>query len=227
MPIGAARLGFFKQPPPPPTSDFENPSFEDGLNNWSFIGDRVFLNGGTTILGYPTPNDTGTVPVNDLGRESVGDSLTASDFTTTYELSNLVPPSSGSNSVRLTNYCTGTAGSYVYGPAMYSNGRVVAEVGDTVSFFWRAVSSTNSSLSDAYKIYAYLIDSANGRTVELLNAWSSSGGVDTGWQQSTKVIAPGEDGFYHFVFINGSWDATFGTVIGAEFYIDNIQLIKV
>lgn len=227
MPIGAARLGFMKQPPAPPTNDFLNPGFEEGLVHWNFITDRIYLNGGSTILGYPTPNDPGTTPVDNYGNPSTGDALSPNfSYISTYEISTSVPINGGINALKMTNYINGTAGSYIYGPAVYSDGRVIAEVGDTVSFWWRAVSSLDINLSDAYKIFAYLVDSTNGKTVVLLSEWSSSGGIDTGWQQFTKTIQAGEEGNYHFVFINGSWDSTFGNIIGAEFYIDNVALIK-
>lgn len=227
MPLGAARLGFWKNPPPIPQDYFLNSGFESGIEGWTFISDRVFLNGVTTILGYPVPPDSGIIPTTLIGSVSSGDATITNPITFVNTTTTLYA-SSGTSSIILSNQVTSTgeAGGILYGPVIYSNGRINARTGDVISFDWRAISSINSGYSDAYKIFAYLIDSATGEYIVLLDEFSQRHGVDTGWQHFEKTIESDEEGNYHFVFINGSWDSTFGFVIGAEFYLDNVEFTK-
>jgi hypothetical protein len=62
------KIGFWFIPPPPPAlEDFPNPGFEEGLIYWQVINTRIQLNGGTTILGWPTPTDPTPNPQNFQG----------------------------------------------------------------------------------------------------------------------------------------------------------------
>jgi hypothetical protein len=229
MPISAARLGFWKNPPPVPQDYFVNSGFEEGSSGqpigWIFLNERVFLNTNYTILGYPIPPDSGIIPTNTDGNLSSGDSTISSNLSYTSTVTTTVV-SSGTYAVKLTNYVQGSVGGILYGPVMYSEGRIAARVGDKVSFDWRALASGNSGFQDAYKVFAYLIDSATGKYLVLLDTFAQQYDADSGWQTLEKIIEPGEEGNYHFVFVNGSWDSTFGTIIGADLYLDNIEFIK-
>lgn len=242
MPFNAARLGFWKQPAPETIGEFFNSSFESGTYGWTVLSDRIRLNGESLILGYPTPPEPDPNPVGTLG---TGSESTAELTTSTFALALIpdAPPGGGDQSIQLDLYgilnsytedassmlydtYSTPAGKIVYGPALYSTLRVNAEVGDTIEFWWRAVASTNTGYNDAYKFVSYLLDSETGRQVPLISRYSASYGVDTNWQYFSKVIEPGEEGNYHFVFINGSWDSTFGYVIGASFLVDLVNIIK-
>lgn len=226
MPFAAARLGFWKQPAAEPTEVFYNPGFEDNFTSWILIPNRILLNGGTNILGFPTPADPFISPSN-INGVSPGYPITLSQFTCTITTSTNVSVGGETRSARMDSFGeVSPAGTIVYGPALYSEFPVLAEVGDSVSFNYRAVSNADVSLSDAYKVFSYLLNPISGETINLLSAWSSNGGTDTGWLSYTKTINPGEEGIWHFVFVNGTWDSTFGQIIGATFYIDNVRLNK-
>lgn len=226
MPISGTRLGFWRQPPPPPAPVFYNSGFEENFTSWILINERIFLNGGTLILGYPTPTDPFIAPSN-LQGTSPGYPTSLSQFTTTITTSTSIPVGGETRSILMSSYGTvDPTGTIVYGPGFYSEFPVIAEVGDTISFQYRAVSNADAGLSDAYKVFAYFLNSSNGNTINLLSAWSANGGTDTGWLTYTRTIQPGEQGNWHFVFVNGTWDSTFGAVIGAQFYLDNVRLIK-
>ncbi len=226
MPISAARLSFWRQPPPPPAPIFYNSGFEENFTSWVLLNQRIFLNGGTLILGYPTPTDPFTSPSNVNGT-SPGYPTSLDNFTTTISTSTSVPIGGETRSARMDSYGeVDPTGTIVYGPAFYSEFPVIAAVGDTITFKYRAVSNANAGQNDAYKVFSYFLNSSNGNTITLLSAWAASGGTDTGWLTYSRVIQPGEEGNWHFVFINGTWDSTFGSIVGATFYVDNVQLIK-
>ena len=86
-----------------------------------------------------------------------------------------------------------------------------------VSFAWRAKDG-----GDAYDVYAYLVDVDNpSNTIKLLD---SSPGVlgDSGWQNNTVSVT--QEGTYQFVFVAGSYDLSGGRKIGAQLFIDDIQV---
>jgi hypothetical protein len=221
------KIGFWFIPPPPPAlEDFPNPGFEDGLIYWQIINARIRLNGGSTILGWPTPNDPTPNPESIRG-VSPGDADSVYDETYTVSLVDDTPPGIGGlQALRLESYAVVPSGAILYGPAVISERRIIAEVGDTVEFNWRALSGADAGVGDAYNPFAYIVDTATGRTITLLDVNATDVGFNTDWQTASRVIQTGEAGEYHFVFICGSFDATFGTVIGSAFLVDTVQLIK-
>ena len=222
------KIGFWFIPPPPPAlDDFPNPGFEEGLVYWQIINARIILNGGSTILGWPTPNDPTPNPQNFQGATSTGNASFAESENYTVSLVNDTPPGiGGTQALRLENYAIVPGGSLLYGPAVISERRIIAEVGDTVEFSWRALSGADANVGDAYNPFAYIIDRNTGRTITILDVNATNVGFNTDWQTASRIIQPGEAGEYHFVFICGSFDATFGTVIGSAFLVDTIRLIK-
>ena len=121
---------------------------------------------------------------------------------------------------------TSVAGATVYGPAVYSNVAVIAEVGDSITYSWKAVSGGAVSSGDAYRSLAYLLDKRNGRIITMFTAAGLSVDAATVWQTQTRIFQEGEEGEYHFVFVSGSQDSTNGKILGASLLIDNVALIK-
>jgi hypothetical protein len=212
----------------PPLPNFPNPGFEIGLEGWTVLNQRIFLNGGSTILGVPTPTDPTPNPVSPSGT-SPGDGFGfTSGPTFQNQLVNDTPPSGGTQALQLSsNGRFVSAGSLAifYGPAAYSNDIVYAQPGDTIVFSYKARGG-NANSFDAYNVYAYMVEPPTGKILQILDVNSTSATADTGWISVNKVVQPGEEGNYNFVFINGSFDATGGLVVGSTLIIDNINLIK-
>ena len=91
--------------------------------------------------------------------------------------------------------------------------------GDKVEFDWKSAGT-----DDAASIYAYLLNVDTGATIELINFTQSTDGVTTDWAKNTTNITTA--GNYKFVFINGTYDATGGKALGAEMYIDNVNIVR-
>ena len=211
----------------PPVDDFPNPGFENGTISWQILNTGVSLNGGTSILGWPTPTDPTPNPRNSSNQRSPGNAVSVSDATYTYSLVSDAPPGTGGTAaLRLESTAVVNSGAILYGPAVFSERRITAEVGDTVEFSWRALSGVDASVGDAYNPFAYMLNRSNGQTIVLLDENATNVGFNTNWQTASRVIQPGEAGEYHFIFICGSFDATFGTVVGSALLVDNIRLIK-
>jgi hypothetical protein len=212
----------------PPVADFPNPGFEDGLISWQILNTRIKLNGGTTILGYPTPTDPTPNPRSSNGLDSPGDigEIEFEDYS--FSIVNDAPPGTGGTSALRLDSAAGMdrGGVLLYGPAVISENRVVADIGDTVTFDWKALSGVDAGVGDAYNVFAYMIDPSNGKTIILLDENATSLAFSTNWQLSSRTVQSGEEGEYHFVFICGSFDATFGQIVGSSLLIDNVQLIK-
>lgn len=122
-------------------------------------------------------------------------------------------------------FSSGAGYSITYGPAVYSLNTVIAEVGDKISFYWRALSGgPDSTTGDAYNVYAYLVNPnvAPVKYIQLLDA-NSNVLTNTAWAEAAIIIQPGDEGTYHFVFINGGFDATGGLVVGSDLKIDVIK----
>lgn len=223
MPIGSAKLGFWYTQPIsdtinlPPQVQFPNGGFESGTTGWTVINSRIQLNGGTTILGEVTPTDPTPRPYS-----SPGEATSISSESYNYNLDTTdIPPTGGTQCLRLVNNGVVNSFGLLYGPAVYSINTVIAEAGDKISFWWRAIGS-----SDAYNIYAYLLDptkSGSNKYIQLIRATAAAGGTQTAWAEASVIIQPNQVGNYHFVFINGSYDASGGTVVGAELKIDMVQ----
>ena len=200
------RINYFKP-------SFVNGSFEDGLVNgsipgWTTINQRIQLNGGSTIAGFPTPYDS-TTPAHSHGETNF---ITGENFQATIETGD---KSQGNQGLSLSTGDNLVIDSYglAHGPALVSDDPVNLKAGDTVSFDWKAHNGV-----DDYDVFAYLLDVNTGNTVELLN---DTGGI-TNW--ATKSVSVPATGDYKFVFVGGTFDATGGTAAGAQLYIDNVNV---
>lgn len=224
MPIGSARLGywFVNQSPPLPESDipipqFPNLGFEDGINGWTVASDRVRMGGLSNLAGFPTPTDP-----NPTFLTCTGDATVVTQVPTyNYMLDTTDKPPLGQiQSLKLImgDPTPGiiTASGLLYGPAIYSNFYISFNAGDTVSFDWKAVAGT-----DAYNIFAYMVERDTGNYVNLLRSWGTSNTSGTTWSTQTNTVATA--GAYKFVFVSGGWDYTGGQYIGSSMWIDNVK----
>jgi hypothetical protein len=210
-----------------PAEQFPNPGFEEAFTGWTVLNQRVSLNGGSTILGVPTPTDPTPNPVSGSGT-SPGNATSFSGASFNFSLDTVdKPPNGESQSVALTFRGVVNQGAIIYGPVVYSNNTVIAEIGDKISFYWRALSGNDASTGDAYNVYAYLVNpsAVPPSYIQLLDA-NSATIVNTSWAEASVIIPSGKEGNYHFVFVNGGFDATFGTVIGSDLKIDNVRRTK-
>jgi hypothetical protein len=205
---------------------FENGNFTEplidngGTSNtpgWTVYKQQVKLQGVDSIGGFPTPADS-TKP-----GESPGDGADGTSFSYTATLDNSLPAglSSPTKSMRLISNGTSVPYGIVHGPYLISNNPLQLEAGDTATFYWKAEGG-----SDAYDIYAYLLNGSTGATIELINQTGSDTGSATPWAQVTKTISAAEVGNYKFVFVSGSYDFTGGQALGASLYVTNIIITK-
>ena len=208
--------------PPRVLPEFQNYGFEQGISGWRVLSRRVRLNGNSVIAGYPTPTDPTPTPGGGPG--DVLSVTTEPSFRYTLETVDK-PPSGGTQCLRLTmgNPTQGiiSAGGIMYGPAVYSDFSVPFDIGDTVKFYWKALAG-----GDAYNVYSYLVNQNTGAVIQLLDVTGPNANQGTNWAEVSRTFVSGEQGNYSFVFIAGSWDSTFGTVIGGELLLDNIQIVK-
>ncbi len=193
-------------------TSFENGDFEKALAGgqipgWTTLNQRIVMNGGSTVAGWPTPTDS-TKPSASQGETNI---FSGGAFTSTLDTGN---KSQGNQGLSMsTGGMTIDAFGLAHGPALVSNDPVAIQAGDSVSFDWKAQNG-----QDNFDVYAYLLNVADGSTVPLLN---ETGGI-TNW--ATKTVTVPSSGAYKFVFIAGTFDASGGTAAGAQLYIDNVKV---
>lgn len=134
-----------------------------------------------------------------------------------------------SGSVTWANSCNGaTVYGSIFGPEVYT-AAFEATAGQALSFNWAAAGG-----GDDYEVYAFLVKvSYNGSTYDYGGTGTTlaanttllahSRGTSQAWTTSTGSIP--SDGFYRFRFVNGSYDASGGKVLGANMYIDPNVLV--
>lgn len=224
MPIGAARLGYWFDPAAVPdpndcAAQYPNVGFELGLNGWTVVNRQINWSGNSTLAGFPTP----VLPSPNLYGSTGPTPYVVVPPTYSYALDPTdKPPLGEAQSLHLYqgygDYGIIAAGGSLWGPAVYSNFCIVFNAGDTMAFDWRAESDT-----DAYTIYSYMVEKNTGAIVSILRTASPDSGFDSTWiTQSTVVPVSGS---YKFVFVMGSWDSTFGTVVSGQMLIDNMRRI--
>jgi hypothetical protein len=219
---------------PPPTEQFNNGDFENGLTNFTVYDQQVSPGGVltdpsilTTILGCPIPADPTPYPTNSSSQTSPGQGIVDPSgkqfFTVLETVGGIYYPGPTGNFVRLVS--SGTVplgGQTTYGPALVSNSPVIAAVGDRIEFNWSAQGG-----GDAYNVLAYIIDPSQAcRSFIMLDETGNSGTATTPWAPAYKVIGPGEAGNYFFVFLCGSFDYSFGQYLGAQLFVDEIKIKK-
>ena len=204
------------------SSAFTNASFETGdFTGWEYIAGRIDI--GVTTLAGVVSSDADNFYPNTCGGQSLNDNdnpqsatysyqFVTGTFPTTYTSTNAY--TDGTKSLRLFNsMTTANGGDIVHGPAVVSN-EFTAAAGDVISFDWAAVAG-----SDDFDAYGYLINSATGAQIEVIDA----NGRGSNWAtKSTTIPATGN---YRFVFINGTHDLSCGRAAGGSLYIDNIRVV--
>jgi filamentous hemagglutinin family protein len=188
-------------------AEFLNADFENGTTGWSVTNQRVYLNGGSTVRGFLTPNDA-TSPSPSGGETTNSDGTFTSRITT---------GAGGTRGLQLssdqdcdTGFCI------VRGGYVTSDSTIALAKGDQVSFQWNAAGS-----SDAYDVFGYLLNVKTGEAQVILNATGASASASTGWLTASTTVDTA--GTYAFVFVSGSWDATGGMALGATLTLDNIS----
>jgi len=172
--------------------------------------DATAGSGGVTrsIGGFATPTDPTPNPANG-GSVSAGDDYAPSNAgTMSYEFAD------GAMRLVSTSMTSNAGGDVIHGPYIISNDDVALSVGDTVSFNWKAANG-----ADAFDVYAYLLNTADGSAIELLDETANG---STNWATSETTVTTAGD--YKFVFISGTFDYTFGRALGASLYIDDITV---
>ena len=198
------------------TAQFTNASFEDGTTNgWSIFNNQIYLNGanGSKLGGYATPNDT-VFPATTTGSGAKDNHSFRGSFTS--EISTDVDASSGTYSLKMRSSGSTTGYGIIHGSSVISDSTVSLEAGGTVSFKWKAAGG-----SDAYDVFGYILNTATGATQIILNETGASGRASTNWDTSSVTV--NNSGNYKFAFISGSWDASGGTALGAQLFIDDIR----
>ena len=196
------------------TAQFENASFEDGdATGWTVSNIQIYLNGGSTIGGVVTPNDT-DFPANTNGA-APHDTVSNSS---SYSSSVVEDTDDGSGTYSLKLNSNGSVPGYgiIHGGSVLSDSTVSLEEGGTVSFKWKAEGG-----SDAYDVFGYILNVDTGATQIILNETGLTASASTDWD--TASITAASSGNYKFVFVSGSWDASGGGALGAQLYIDDIK----
>ena len=161
-----------------------------------------------TIGGFATPTDPTPNPANG-GQVSAGDDYAPSNAgSMSYEFSD------GSMRLVSSGMTSNAGGDVIHGPYIISDNSVSLTVGDTVTFNWKAANG-----ADAFDVYAYLLNTADGSTIELLDE-TANGSTD--WAPAEVTVTANGD--YKFVFVSGTFDYTFGRALGASLYIDDIDV---
>lgn len=186
------------------------------LSGWTAYKRRVKLGGADNIAGFPTPVDNAFPARTDgtTNNDQAGDS-------NSYTFNNTYLGRDGTGyAVQLSNSGTCAIGyCIIRGPYIVSNSSVYLKSGDSVSFYWSALGG-----GDAYDVYGYLLNTATGVTIQLLNATGANGGATQPWTLVTKQLTSGQDGNYKFVFIAGTWDASGGRAEGASLLLDDVNV---
>lgn len=201
------------------SSAFTNAGFETGsgtdgsisIPGWTYVGTRIDI--GVTTLAGVVSSDADNFYPNTCGGSSLNDNDAPASANYLAEFSTS-EKTEGSRSLRLySTMTTANGGDIVHGPAVVSD-EFTAATGDVISFDWRAFAG-----GDDFDAYGYLINSATGAQIEVIDA----NGSGTSWAtKSTTIPATGN---YRFVFINGTHDLSCGRAAGGSLYIDNVRVV--
>ncbi|MFC4260927.1 DUF4347 domain-containing protein [Marinobacter lacisalsi] len=224
------------------------------ITGWTVVNDRVTLGAeqhydyvqdkwiDNTIAGLATPEDT-TYPTGNLNRTqpdsgSIGSEATTDNGGTNpyaggmQDFGNLdsqsyysniasgtVSNGGSGNSLQMGSRLNSEAGyEVIRGPYVHSTGTVSLEAGDEVAFSWKAEGG-----GDAYDVFGYIVNVEDASDYQvILDATGNSPRAQTAWaRESVSADSAGE---YRFVFVSGTFDATGGEVLGAQLYIDDVEV---
>ena len=203
------------------TLNFAGGTFNSG---WDIIASQIELGGSgsinTQIGGYATPTDA--EPVG-----SAGDGNTAQVATSLGNSSIDFNYSASASSMTLsTNEIQTVSKGIVHGPAMISSDAIWLNSADVVSFDWEFTGV--GSAGDYADVYAYLLNTNDGSTVELTDYTATSSG-GTGTISVSQTLSNDDngnviDGLYKFVFVSGAYDNDGGTIVGSEVIVSNLSV---
>ena len=196
-------------------------NFAGGVFNsgWDIVQSQIELgNSGSVtaqIGGFATPTDSepaGSAGDGTAGQiaTSLGNSSIDWDYSAT-----------ASSMTLSTNEIKTASKGIVHGPAMISSDAISLNTGDVVSFDWEFTGV--GSAGDYADVYAYLLNTTNGSTVELTDyTHNASGG--TGTISVSETLGAGVSGLYKFVFVSGAYDNDGGTIVGSEVIVSNLSV---
>lgn len=114
------------------------------------------------------------------------------------------------------SYCS------VFGPEIYSE-PFYGQAGQSLSFNWAAAAN-----GDDYEIYAFLVSVANLSDIPVPSTSNHSLLAHSSGRLQALTTSSGDiatSGLYRFRFVNGSYDATGGLVLGSNMYVDPVVFI--
>ena len=209
--------------------NFENATFETAgsttnvspnvnrIPGWEIHNVRVELGQGvtpgTTIIGnYNAPIDSTPTPYNAVNGDNIAPANAGSlgNGGTGFALED--------GGLKLTSSGLTSVNGYdiVHGPYVISQSEKQISAGDVVEFDWKSAGT-----NDAASIYGYLLNVANGNSIELINDTQPTK-TTTNWATNSTTV--NTTGNYKFVFISGTYDASGGKALGADMYIDNVKI---
>ena len=202
-------------------STLDTLNFAGGVFNsgWDIVQSQIELGSSGSVTsqigGFATPIDSepaGSAGDGNTGQiaTSLGNSSIDWDYSAT-----------ASSMTLSTNEIKTTSKGIVHGPAMISSDAISLNTGDVVSFDWEFTGV--GSAGDYADVYAYLLNTADGSTVELTDyTHNASGG--TGTISVSETLGAGIDGLYKFVFVSGAYDNDGGTIVGSEVIVSNLSV---
>ena len=109
---------------------------------------------------------------------------------------------------------------------MISSDAIWLNSADVVSFDWEFTGV--GSAGDYADVYAYLLNTSDGSTVELTDYTASSSG-GTGTVSVSQTLSNDDngnaiDGLYKFVFVSGAYDNDGGSIVGSEVIVSNLSV---
>ena len=163
---------------------------------------------GDTIGGYNTPIDAG-------GSDDVAaTSYDSNPVTFSYEIQNN-QITLATNEVNIDSY------GKIHGPYIVAKEAISLNPDDEFSFTWEATGDGG----DATDVYAYLLNTETGSTIELED-YTSAGPGAVAPQTVSHTMAAGTAGLYKFVFVSGAYDADGGGVVGSEVRLGNVTVTE-
>ncbi|MDC3298807.1 flagellin [bacterium] len=196
-------------------------NFAGGVFNsgWDIVQSQIELGSSGSVTGqiggFATPTDS--EPAGSAGDGNVGQIATSLGNTGIQWNYN----GTASSMTLSTNEIKTVSKGIVHGPAMISSDAISLNTGDIVSFDWEFTGV--GSAGDYADVYAYLLNTSNGSTIELTDYTHNASG-STGTISVSKTLGANVDGFYKFVFVSGAFDNDGGSIVGSEVIVSNLSV---